>query len=406
VRLAFARMTTRGTQISSSTRIVPFAHGFRPFFLAALCYALLGIGMWVWIRETGVAPLQKLPPQLWHGHEMLFGFIVAAIAGFLLTAVPSWTSSAPFAGPRLAGLAALWLAGRICFGFATFLPVIVVAAIELLFLPMLALMIAPALIRARNRNTPLLAVLGVLWLIDAIFLGAMAHGDILLAIITLRVGVDIVLLLITVIGGRIVPTFTANALRSRGLSPKARDRRWVDRVTIVSMIVVVAIDAAAPEHSVAAIAAGVCALTQAVRLAGWEGERSLQQPIVWVLHVGYLWLPIGFALKAIYLSTGAIWSSQWLHALTIGAASTMIVAVITRASLGHTARPLAVSRSVAIAYGLLSAATLVRVFGAPLIAHAEWAVLASGALWFAAFALVLAQYAPILLQPRVDGRPG
>ena len=399
-------METRGREITPSIRFVPFAHGFRPFFLAALCYAVLGIGVWVWIREAGVAPLQMLPPQLWHGHEMLFGFIVAAIAGFLLTAVPSWTSTPAFSGSRLAGLAAIWFAGRISFGFATFLPVMVVAAIELLFLPMLVWMIAPALIRTRNRNIALLAVLSVLWLIDAIFLVAMANGETLLSIKTMRVGVDIVLLLITVIGGRIIPTFTANALRSRGLSPKTRDTRWVNRAAIVSMILVVAIDVVAPEHLVAAIAAGACALAQAVRLAGWEGERSLRQPIVWVLHLGYLWLPIGLALKAIYLSTGAIWSSQWLHALTIGAASTMIVAVITRASLGHTARPLTVSRGVAIAYGLLSVATVVRVFGTPLMAHTEWAVIGSGILWLAAFALVLAQYAPILLQPRVDGRPG
>ena len=337
---------------------------------------------------------------------MLFGFAGAAIAGFLLTAVPSWTGSRGFSGAPLIALIALWLVGRIAFAFTASLPIPAVAAAELLFLPCLALMIGPPLLQSRNRNAPLLAVLAALWLIDATFLWAMAHGEMQLSITALLVGIDIVLLLITVIGGRIVPAFTANALRVRGINAAVRTQPWIDGVAITSMILVVVTDAIAPGHLATAVAAGVAALAQAVRLSGWQGGRSLKEPIVWVLHAGYLWLPMGLALKAIHLSTDAQWASQWLHALTIGAVSTMVLAVITRASLGHTGRPLVVSRNVAIAYGVLGAGALVRVLLVPVIAQRELAVLASGVLWMIAFAIVLVIYAPILLQPRIDGRPG
>ena len=143
-----------------------------------------------------------------------------------------------------------------------------------------------------------------------------------------------------------------------------------------------------------------------MRLAGWQGWRSLGEPIVWVLHAAYLWLPTGLALKAIFLATGAPWASQWLHALTMGAAAMMVVAVITRAALGHTGRPLVVASSVALAYGLLIAAVLVRVFLTSLSMYREWAVWVSGLLWIAAFAVIVTTYAPILLRPRIDGKPG
>jgi uncharacterized protein involved in response to NO len=388
--------------MSHKPSFVPFAHGFRPFFLLALAFGLIAIPVWMAVRAAGFSPLPTLPPQLWHGHEMLYGFIAAAIAGFLLTAVPSWTGARGWAGWPLGMLAALWLTGRLAFGLAQYLPATVVAVAELLFLPALAALIAPSLLRARNRNTPLLLVLALLWLTDAIYLRAMASGNLPLASTTLRAGIDMVLLLITVIGGRIVPAFTSNALKRRGIEAPVRSHRLLDGATIAAMVLLAIVDIWSPTRPGTAIVAATAAVLQAVRLGGWQGRRSLGDPIVWVLHAAYLWLPVGLALKAIHLLTGAAWATHWLHALTIGAAATMIVAVITRASLGHTGRPLSVSRPVAIAYGLLLTAAVARVFLVPY----EWAVEVAAGLWAAAFALVFIVYAPILMRPRVDGRPG
>jgi uncharacterized protein involved in response to NO len=391
---------------SAAVRFVPFAYGFRPFFLMSIAYGLVAVVIWMGIRSAGVAPLPAMPPQLWHGHEMLFGFIVAAIAGFLLTAVPSWTGARGFAGWPLVALTALWLAGRVAFGLSAFVPSRVVALIELAFLPALALMVALPLLRTRNRNTPLLLVLAALWFTDATFLCAVAIGDIALASSTLRVGIDIVLLLITVIGGRIVPAFTANALRRSGIDARMREARWSSIVAIGAMVLVIVADILAADHRTIALVAGIAALAHGYRLTGWGGLRSLKEPIVWVLHLAYLWLPLGLALKALHVGIGADWASGWLHALTMGAAATMIVAVITRASLGHTGRALVVSKSVVIAYVVLGLAPVVRALAPVLTDFSEWTIRLSAALWSAAFALVLFAYTPILLRSRVDGRDG
>jgi len=391
---------------SRAPRFVLFSYGFRPFFLAAFAYALVAVVAWMLIWTRGVLPLPTFPPMLWHGHEMLFGFIAAAIAGFLLTAVPSWTGTKGFGGWPLVALFVVWLCGRIAFACAAHLPAWLVATAELVFLPGLALLIAIPLLRARNRNTPLLIVVGILWFADAVFLYSMAHDDVMLARTALLAGIDMVLLLVTVIGGRIVPAFTANALRRRGISSEVRSSRWLDGVTIAAMLLVVAVDTFVGTGWIAALVAGIAAVLHVARLAGWQGLRSLREPIVWVLHVAYLWLPVGLALKAVFLSTGAPWAADWLHALTVGTAATMIVAVITRASLGHTGRPLVVSNQAVLAYGLLGAATLARAFATSFGSHREWAIWAAGGLWIAAFLLLLLSYAPILLRPRADGRPG
>ena len=154
-----------------------FDYGFRPFFLLAGIYAVLAVPLWLWIYVRGEAPFATLPPQQWHGHEMIYGFAGAAIAGFLLTAVPSWTESRGFSGRPLVLLAALWTGGRVAVALAGYLPMWLVGTIELSFLPALAVLLAPPLLRVRNRNTPILAVIAVLWLIDAAFIAAMYTGD-------------------------------------------------------------------------------------------------------------------------------------------------------------------------------------------------------------------------------------
>jgi uncharacterized protein involved in response to NO len=392
--------------VTGRAKIVPFAHGFRPFFLAAIAYGLFVVLAWWVVRERGIAVLGEMPPQLWHGHEMLFGFATAAIAGFLLTAVPSWTQVRGFAGAPLVALTAVWVLGRIAFASSSVIPIRTVALFELAFLPLLAAIIAVPLLRSRNRNTVLLLALLALWLTDATFLCALALHDTVLASDMLRVTLDIVLVLITIIGGRIVPAFTANALRKRGLDASMRQFRWLDGLAIGSVVLMTVLDAFAPRHPWIVGVAAVAAIANVARLSGWGGMRTSAEPIVWVLHLGYLWLPVGLALKAIYLATGVSWASAWMHALGLGVAATMIIAVITRAALGHTGRPLVVSRSIALAYGTLGVAALVRALVPALNSWSEWGIRLTVALWTAAFFIVLFSYAPILLRPRVDGREG
>lgn len=391
----------------SGARYVPFAYGFRPFFLAAGLAAVLAIGAWAGIVATGAAPFGELPPSLWHGHEMLFGFVGAAVAGFLLTAVPSWTGSRGFAGAPLILLAAAWLAGRIAFASAGLLPWPVVAAAELAFLPLLAFLIGRVLLRERNRNFPMLVIVLLLWGIDAWYLEALRRGDPVLASRALAAGIGVVLLLVTIIGGRIVPSFTANALRRRGLAADIRSHAPLEALVVGAMALSVLVDAVLPRSGAAGAVAAVAAVAQAARLSGWRSLRTLDEPIVWVLHAAYAWLPLGLALKAVHLLAGSAWAAHWLHALTIGGAATMILAVTTRAALGHTGRPLVVPRSIAVAYGLLVLAALVRVFGPALWPGDYLATIEAAALlWIAAFGIYTVVYAPILTRERADGKPG
>lgn len=384
-----------------------FAYGFRPFFLLAGLFAVLAVPAWLLMYSAGVQPLPDMPPQYWHAHEMVFGFLTAAIAGFLLTAVPSWTGARGFAGLPLVLLSAAWLLGRLAFAMAGTLPAWAVAALDMIFLPALALVLAPPLVRAKNRNTPMLAVLAALWLADGIFLVALFRQDPLLASRVLRVAIDIVLTLVTVIGGRIVPSFTANALRRRGEEVRITSRKWLETLIVPTMVAVILVGAWRPDSTLSGILAAIAAVAHALRLSGWGGFRTRNDAILWVLHVAYAWLPIGFALKAFWLLNGSDWAVHWLHAHAVGALGTMILGVMTRVALGHTGRELHVKPSIAVAYVLLSLGALVRVFAPSIVPTAYLPMLTiSGALWTAAFVLFLVVYAPILTSPRVDGKPG
>jgi uncharacterized protein involved in response to NO len=387
--------------------LVPFAYGFRPFFLLAGLFAAVSVTAWLWMYGAGAVADPRIPPPYWHGHEMIFGFIAAAMAGFLLTAVPSWTGSRGFSGWPLVVLTCLWLAGRIVFGLAGSVPFALLAVAELAFLPGVMLLIAPSLFRSSNRNTPLLAVLFVFWTMDALFLYGIATGRVASSGVALRGALGLVLVLITVIGGRIVPAFTRNALRQAGIDAAMRSQPLAERLLVPAMLVYAVTDMAAPAGRLTAWAAAIAAALQAWRLSGWQGWRTASEPIVCILHVAYLWLPVGLALKAAYLFGGFHWAAYWQHALGAGAAGSMIVAVMTRAALGHTGRPLRAHPLTAAAYAILTLAVVVRVFGPGLFPASYVAVvMVAGTAWLAAFLLYLVVYAPVLLGPRVDGKPG
>ena len=384
-----------------------FAYGFRPHFLLAGMAGLLLVPLWALSFVFGTPLGSGWPPALWHGHEMLFGFITSAIAGFLLTAVPSWTGQKGFAGVPLIVLTVLWLGARLLIASSGLWPALLTAAVDLAFLPALALLLAPPLLRQRNRNTPLLIVLGLLWLTNLMFHVALLHNNPPLALHALVIGIDIVLVLVTVVGGRIVPAFTTSAFRQRGITDLVRSSPLLTVFAVAAMGLVTVGDVLWPDRPIAGVIAGVAAAVQAVRLLQWGTIRTLRQPIVWVLHVGYAWLPVGLALKAVALLTGAAFAAFWIHALTIGALTTMIMAVMTRASLGHTGRSLQVDPLITVAYLLLSAAAAMRVFGlSPFRLNYPVVIAWSAFFWTTAFAIFVGVYSPILWKPRVDGKPG
>lgn len=390
-----------------SSRFALFDYGFRPFFLLCGLYALVIVPLWLFRFAHASVPFGALPGVYWHAHEMLFGFVAAAIAGFLLTAVPSWTGSPGFAGRPLVAIVILWLAGRVAMAMPDSLPLWAAATLQLALLPALLVLLAPPVLRARNRNLPILGVVTLLWLIDAAFMRAMQTGDVLLAAGAARIGVDLVLMLVVVIGGRIVPAFTGSALRSMGSQVAPISRGWLEVVAIGAVAAIVICDLFLPDSRAAGVLAGVAAAAHALRLAGWRSFRVRGEPILWVLHVAYAWLIVGLALKALWLLGDVGFAAKWQHALTSGAFATMILAVMTRASLGHTGRPLVVTRAIATAYVLLTLGAALRVFGGAFDpALYLLSLTASGLAWTVAFLIFVWVYGPILMSPRIDGRQG
>lgn len=384
-----------------------FACGFRPHFLLAGLAALVLVPLWALSFVAGTPLGSGWPPSLWHGHEMLFGFITCAIAGFLLTAVPSWTGQKGYAGAPLVALALLWLIARIMISSSWLWPPVLTAAADLSFLPLLAVLVAVPLARQRNRNTPLLIVLGLLWLTNLAFHLAIIGGNPPLARHALMLGIDIVLVLATIVGGRIVPAFTASALRQQGLQSAPQSRPALTVIAVAAMVLIAAGDLLWPETRIAGALAAIGAAVQMLRLLQWRSLQTLRQPIVWILHLAYAWLPLGLGLKAAALLGEYAFGAFWLHALTIGALATMITAVMTRASLGHTGRALIVHPLTTAGYVLLTAAALVRVFGlSPLGISYPLVVILSASFWTVSFALFIGVYAPILFGPRADGKPG
>ncbi len=368
---------------------------------------MLLVPLWAYSFVTGIPLGSSWPPMLWHAHEMLFGFIASAMAGFLLTAVPSWTGETGSAGRSLIVLASIWLAARVLIASSALWPAALIAAIDLAFLPALGVLIARPLLHSRSRNTPLLAVLALFWLTDLVFQIGLIRDNPQLAQHSLHVGIDVMLVLVTVIGGRIIPSFTSAGLRSLGLPDVIQNSSALTGLAVAAMVAMMLSDVFWWESQLAGVIAAVAASVQAVRLLQWSTWRTLRQPIVWVLHLSYAWLPVGLALKAVALLSDAAFATFWLHALTIGALATMILAVMTRASLGHTGRALIVDFRITFAYLLLTAAAVVRVFGLLVLGlNYPVVIIVSALFWTTAFALFVFVYAPILWGPRADAKAG
>jgi uncharacterized protein involved in response to NO len=382
--------------------------GLRIFFFAAALYAVFAMGVWEgWLgmqAAGGQAPAAPFapPPVLWHAHEMIFGYACAVLGGFFLTAVPSWTGEKSARAAFLTLLAVLWLAGRLAVWWSGGLDPVLVAVIDLAFLPVLGAKIALQLARRpKPQNMVVLLLIAMIWagnlMVHLDWTGATPGS----AAAGLRLGLLTIAAMIAIIGGRVIPAFTRNAMRQKGQETGLpRSHRKVEITGIASAILLpLFVAAGAPDQLVAAIAL-VTGATQAMRLAGWSSRWTLGQPILWSLHLGFAMLALGYLALAAALA-GWIGEVGALHLLGIGAIGGMTLAMMSRAALGHTGRALVVARPVAWAYGLVALAALIRAVGAEAApGWYDWAMLISGALWLLAYVLFIAVYWPILTGPR------
>lgn len=368
------------------SRFALFDLGFRPLYLLAGAYAALSVPIWA-LQYAGWLPGANI---LWHAHEMIFGFAFAVIAGFLLTAVRAWTGRATPTGRALAAIAALWVLARTL----AFVSLPAAAAVGALFALAVAWGIGRPLVAAGNRRNLFFILL---------VLGLGAAGIVLQRYpqLGIAIGLDVVLLVVTVMAGRVIPAFTNNAVQGAG----ARRNAWLEFGAIGSILALIGADAFARTELAASFAMLAAAL-HAARLALWAPLKTLRRPILWVLHLSYAWIVVHLALRGL-AGFALVPVAAATHALTVGAIGGMTLGMMTRTTRGHTARPLVAGRAEIAAYVLVHGAAFARVL-VPLALPAASlaATLVAALLWCAAFTTFVVAYAPILSRPRLDGEPG
>lgn len=371
------------------------SYGFRPFFLGAGVFAVLAMAGWIAALAFGWAIGGAYGALNWHAHEMLFGYTAAALAGFMLTAVPNWTGRMPVSGGPLLALVLLWLAGRLSMAMADVLGPVASASIDALFMPTLAAIALREIVAGKNwKNLKILGGLFGLSLANFGFhMSALTAGQ---ALEVSRLTVGVYVILIALIGGRIVPSFTRNYL-AKVRSPKLPKRfSTFDSVAIAALVPAFLAWVFAGETIAAALLAFAAALLQAYRLARWQGWRTVNEPLLLVMHVAYGFIPVG--LIAVGLSElGLLSGPSALHLLTVGAVGLMTFAVMTRASLGHTGRPLRASAFISVAYLALALSAVLRPFAEMIPEHYHAILTISGTAWLVAFGLFLYEHGPILV---------
>lgn len=360
-----------------------FSAGFRPFFLLASAWAAIAVPVWLAAYVHGYSLRGPLPAMLWHGHEMVFGFGLAAVAGFLLTAIPNWTGRLPVRGMPLAGLALLWISGRVAILASAAVGPLAVALIDLAFPAALIAVVARELLAGRNwRNLPMLAALALLFAGNLLFHLGFQAG--------LRLGIATLCMLIALVGGRIVPSFTRNWLaKTRPRAALPAPEGSLDRGALLLTFVALAGWLLASDAALTSGLLLAAGFALAARLARWRGSATVSEPLLFVLHLGYAWLALGLILLGLGVPAA-------LHALTVGAVGTMTLAVMTRATLGHTGRALAADRATVAIYALVTLAVLLRLASPFAGAHAVLVASLSGVAWSAAFATFALHYGPLL----------
>lgn len=378
--------------------------GFRPFFWLAAVHVALVLPAWLLALSGRWSTDAYLSGTFWHAHEMLFGFTLAVIAGFLLTAVGNWTERETAVGLPLALMAVLWVLGRLSVTFADALPRGMAAVVDLSFVPALGVACARPVLGTRNaRNYPFLVMLGVLFVANlGMHLGALG-----IAPAALRkgawLGIYAVVLMMLVMTGRIVPMFTRNATRAEGILSVPR----LDRAAVGSTLVAAAADLTGLDERAVAALSVLAAVSIIARAWRWGARHTHRQPLLWVLHAGHAFIAMGFLLRAVGLFVPRVTPAVSLHAFTAGGIGLLTLGMMARVSLGHTGRMLAPRPSMSAGFLLVLVAAVVRVFG-PLLGPDAYlpTMIGSGTLFALGFAIFLVVYTPILLAPRVDGKPG
>jgi len=385
-----------------------WGRGFRPFFLGVGVHGFVIVAAWTAIWHGAHPAPAWLSPTWWHGHEMLFGLVAAAIAGFLLTAAPVWTGRQALCGRPLMALFGLWALGRLAMLGAGWLPAGLLAGIDVAFLPLLAGVLVRTLWRTgQRRNYGVVVLVGVLALANAAVHAQALGFAVGSAPRALRFSADLVVVLIVVIGGRITPGFTTNALIRLGVDARASSSPWLDRLAVAAVGLLAGVDLVAPRGVASGVLAAVAGLAVAARMAGWQTLRTWRDPLVWSLHAGMAWVAMGLLLVAAGDLGLCVPATAGFHALGAGAMGSMILAVMTRVGLGHTGRPLLLPRGAVGSYVLVHAGAAARVGAALAPEPVQGALLPiAGLLWAAAFGLFAGVYGPILTRARVDGKVG
>lgn len=382
----------------SRTGPVLFSYGFRPFFLGGALWAIAAMGLWIAAISGHITIAETYGAPNWHAHEMLFGFASAVLAGFLLTAVPNWTGRLPVSGWPLAGLFALWCAGRIALFCSDTIGVAVAATIDALFLPVLLAICTREVVAGRKwKDLKVLAGLLALSLANALYHVAAIHGG--HDPMAIRLAVAAYVVLVMIVGGRIIPSFTRNWLNKFGRTDFPVPYNNYDMVAILAATGALGLWAVLPAHPATAAAGMTAAALHCIRLHRWRGWTVARDRILVILHIAYIFIPLG--LLAISLSaSGYLEERSVLHLLSVGAIACMMLAVMTRASLGHTGRALVASKITVASYAALIFCALVRPLAEILPDLSPALYAASGLLWIAAFGLYCLEYAPILARKR------
>jgi len=376
-----------------------FAYPFRIFFLSMTVLALVAIPTWV-LQVSGAIQLPLAMPGLyWHQHEMLFGFLSAGIAGFLLTAVCVWTGTERTHGWPLALLWGVWLAGRLLLAFGADLPAWLVQGANLAFLPLVMIDAGWRIWHARQkRQLMILMVLGLLW--------AMQIGFVTRLDMTFSYGALIMAMaLISIVGGRITPAFSSGWLKRHGQdSSVIKMVPALDMAALATMVALM-LSLVIGWQGVASLLALVAAALMLVRLYNWKGWLFAKEPLLWILHISILWVPVALILLAGSLLAG--WpTNAWAHAAGTGAIGGLILGVIARVSLGHTGRPLVLPRGMVLAFVAIQLAAVIRVLTGFNLIPWHPGIGASALLWLLAYGLFLVRYTSVLASPRADGKPG
>jgi uncharacterized protein involved in response to NO len=375
-------------------------YAFRPMFLAAGSWAAIALALWLAMFFGYVQLPTRFDPLAWHVHEMLFGFVMAAVAGFLLTAIPNWTGRLPVRGYRLAVLAGLWLLGRLACLISADLPAWLAVLADLAFPTALLAVAAREIIAGRNwRNLPMTAPL-MLFIIADLLMHLESLGVSVPTGLGWRLAVGAPIVLISVVGGRIIPSFTRNWLfkRKSPRLPATPDK--LDTAAVALLAAALIAWAFLPDHRVTGSLLIAAALVNAVRLGRWAGIASWPEPLLFILHIGYGWVAVGTALLGLSIFNIGVPVASAIHALTAGATAIMILAVMPRVTLGHTGRELMANRATVAVFVLINAAAIIRVCASWHTEFMTILLLVAGACWIAAFGLFELVYGPMLLTRR------